>query len=489
MNSPIAWTIAGCDASGGAGIAADLLTMQHLNVHACTIITAATAQSPHGISAINLLPVAQIKSQIDALHNSLFPAAIKLGMLGSIDTIRMLEKFFKSYSGKIVLDPIMISSSGVNLFDVDKQIYIHHLKSLFPYVDLLTPNLPEAESLLNCKIHSHADMVNAANAILAMGVKSVVIKAGHFENDERSHDYWTNGTESFWLSSKRYARKNYRGSGCVFSSAIAASLARDHSMQDALVIAKMVVSRGIRLAREGSKDTAYLYHAGMPDEKIDLPLLTASPIQPSVKFPSCGDKPLGLYPIVDNSEWLKTLLPLGVNTIQLRIKNKYGLELENEIKTSIAIAKQYHARLFINDHWEYAIAHGAYGVHLGQDDLKIADITKIHAAGLRLGLSSHCYAEVARAYAFSPSYMACGPIFATTSKAMPFEPQGVEKLQYWRRLLQHDSIVAIGGMNAENMQDVINTGVDGIAMISAITKANNPVEATYTLLNMMKEPS
>ena len=100
--------------------------------------------------------------------------------------------------------------------------------------------------------------------------------------------------------------------------------------------------------------------------------------------------PLGLYPIVDSSDWLKKLLPTGVSTIQLRIKDK-ALN-ENEIKTAITLAKQYHTRLFINDHWELAIQHGAYGVHLGQEDLHKVD-TKNSGCGLRLGVSTHCFTK------------------------------------------------------------------------------------------------
>jgi rhodanese-related sulfurtransferase len=116
---------------------------------------------------------------------------------------------------------------------------------------------------------------------------------------------------------------------------------------------------------------------------------------------------------------------------------------------------------------------GAYGVHLGQEDLNDADVHKIHAAGLRLGISTHCYYEVARAHAYHPSYIAIGPVFKTDSKIMSFPPQGLDRLHYWRRLLPNYPLVAIGGINEMNMQDVLATGVDGVAMISAITKAKD----------------
>jgi hydroxymethylpyrimidine kinase/phosphomethylpyrimidine kinase/thiamine-phosphate diphosphorylase len=180
------------------------------------------------------------------------------------------------------------------------------------------------------------------------------------------------------------------------------------------------------------------------------------------------------------------LLPLGVKTLQLRIKNKQGLELENEIKRSIMLAEKYQANLFINDYWEMAIRYGAYGVHLGQEDLETADMTAIRQAELRLGISTHCYYEVARAHALNPSYIACGPIFTTTSKVMSFAAQGIAQLKRWRRTLNYP-LVAIGGINAERIPDVLATKVDGIAMISAITQAKDPIATTKSLMNVMEQ--
>jgi len=486
MKNPVAWAIAGSDSSGGAGITSDILTFNHLNVHGCAIISAVTAQNSQNVSSIHHIPAAYLCEQFNALKQSYQPAAIKIGMLGNHEVINVLKAFLESYSGEVVLDPVLSSSSGQHLFDSDSESYINNLIMLFPYIDLLTPNVPEAEKILKIKIQSHDDVVAAANKILTLGVNSVVIKAGHFENDINCKDYWTNGETSFWLSSPRQTHKNYRGSGCVFSSAVTASLALGYDMKDALVIAKMYINRGIRLAQHHTDEAAILHHASFPDALQDVPDVMDTLEQVSHEaFHSCGSQALGLYPVVDDANWLATLLPLGVNTIQLRIKNKNGMELENEIKQAIQLANQYNARLFINDYWELAIAHGAYGVHLGQEDLTNADIRKIHAAGLRLGISTHCFYEVARAHAYRPSYMACGPIYPTTSKIMPFHPQGISNLHYWRRLLNDYKLVAIGGINEENIMNVVDTNVDGIAMISAITHALNPQQKTQTLLNMM----
>ena len=198
-------------------------------------------------------------------------------------------------------------------------------------------------------------------------------------------------------------------------------------------------------------------------------------------FPDIGDTPLGLYPIVERAAWLEQLLPLGVSTIQLRVKDLIGQALEDEICLAIAIATRYQCRLFINDYWQLAIQHGAYGVHLGQEDLAEAQIQQIRRAGLRLGISTHCHFEVAKAHAYRPSYIAYGPVFPTKSKDMPWVPQGVKGLAYWQKLLDYP-LVAIGGIDLESAKDIHALGVSGIGMISQITQAQDPIAVTNALL-------
>lgn len=172
---------------------------------------------------------------------------------------------------------------------------------------------------------------------------------------------------------------------------------------------------------------------------------------------------------------------IGRGIIQLRIKHTLK-NLELEIKKSVACAKKYGAQLFINDCWELAIQYGATGIHLGQEYLQQADIKKIYRrAELHLGISSHCYHEVAHAHAIQPSYIACGPIFPTTSKIMQFNPQGITQLERWRRTLRYP-LVAIGGINLERLPAILSTGVDGVALISAITKADDPLMAAQQFL-------
>lgn len=191
---------------------------------------------------------------------------------------------------------------------------------------------------------------------------------------------------------------------------------------------------------------------------------------------------LGLYPVVDSVIWIERLLTAGVRTIQLRIKDQPEAAMEQDIAAAIKLGKRYQARLFINDYWRLAIQHGAYGVHLGQEDLDIADLDAIHRAGLRLGLSTHDDAELDRALAERPSYIALGHVFPTQTKAMPSSPQGLEELKRHVGRLQNISTVAIGGISLARAPDVLATGVGSIAVVSAITQAPDWLAATARLL-------
>ncbi|MBP2845240.1 thiamine phosphate synthase [Dickeya oryzae] len=203
-------------------------------------------------------------------------------------------------------------------------------------------------------------------------------------------------------------------------------------------------------------------------------------------FPTT-DARLGLYPVVDSVVWIERLLDAGVRTIQLRIKDQPAEQAEPDIIRAIALGRQYQARLFINDYWQLAVRHQAYGVHLGQEDLDTADLAAIHAAGLRLGVSTHDDAELARAVALSPSYIALGHIFPTQTKAMPSAPQGlVELARHIRALNGRFPTVAIGGISIDRVPTVLETGVGSIAVVSAITQAADWRAATATLLQLIE---
>ena len=192
---------------------------------------------------------------------------------------------------------------------------------------------------------------------------------------------------------------------------------------------------------------------------------------------------LGLYVIVDSYEWIERLIHAGVKTLQIRIKDRSPEQAEEEIARCIALAKQHQVRLFVDDFWQLATKYQAYGVHLGQEDLLTADLNAIQQAGLRLGVSTHNREEIELVLPLRPSYIALGHIFPTQSKIMPSAPQGIANLAAQVKDLGNIPTVAIGGITASHFADVLATGVGSIAVISAVTQAEDWQSAVKNLLN------
>jgi thiamine-phosphate diphosphorylase len=176
----------------------------------------------------------------------------------------------------------------------------------------------------------------------------------------------------------------------------------------------------------------------------------------------------------------------GVGTVQLRIKQAAPEVLDDQVRKAVAVARRHGVRLFVNDHWRLALAHGAYGVHLGQQDLDDADLPALQRAGLRLGVSSHAPWEVARAWRLRPSYIACGPVHATQTKDMPWTPQGEDNLAFWCRLLPCP-VVAIGGLDPQRAREAARCGADGVAVLSGITAAAAPEAAVAAYRRAVEE--
>jgi thiamine-phosphate pyrophosphorylase len=202
-------------------------------------------------------------------------------------------------------------------------------------------------------------------------------------------------------------------------------------------------------------------------------------------FPACPHA-LGLYAVLPDAQWVGRMARAEVPTVQLRFKSDDAAAIRQEVRAAVQAVQGTGALLFINDHWQIAIDEGAYGVHLGQEDLDDAPIDKIRAAGLRLGLSTHGYAEMLRADAASPSYIALGAVFPTTLKRMQTAPQGTGRLYAYAKLMQHSPLVAIGGIDEARIPVVMRSGVGSIAVVRAITGADHPEAAAQTLQNLMR---
>jgi len=202
-------------------------------------------------------------------------------------------------------------------------------------------------------------------------------------------------------------------------------------------------------------------------------------------FPECPTR-LGLYGVMPDADWVKRMVDAQLPTVQLRFKSEDKYKIRKQIKESVKAAKDSQTLLFINDYWEQAIDEGAYGVHLGQEDMATADLDKIRAAGLRLGLSTHGYAELAYADRFCPSYIAMGAVFPTNLKKMPTVPQGLGRLYQYAKLMSHYPLVAIGGIDQDSIRTVSRSGVGSVAVVRAITQAKDPKAAVQHLQALMQ---
>ncbi len=210
-------------------------------------------------------------------------------------------------------------------------------------------------------------------------------------------------------------------------------------------------------------------------------------VQPS--FQALTSAP-GFYPVVPDAQWVQKLLHWGVRTLQLRFKAGAHEDavIASQVRDAVAAGSAYPgAQVFINDHWQHAMAAGAYGVHLGQEDwaaLAKADRDALRASGMRLGISTHTPEELAIARAARPSYLAIGPIYPTTLKVMPYAPVGLAQLVQWTALAGDVPVVAIGGITLAALPDVMACGVSGVAVVSAVTQAADPQAAALEGLRL-----
>ena len=247
MTIPIALTIAGSDSSGGAGIQADLKSFAALGVYGASVITALTAQNTQGVTGIHRVPAEFVTAQIDAVFGDLDVGAVKIGMVAELGVIDAIAAGLRKWSpGHVVLDPVMVATSGDRLLAADA---VENLKTrLIRRASLITPNLPEAAALLNEPVAaSAAAIADQGKRLLALGCPAVLIKGGHGQGAE-SIDYLVRGGDVIALGAPRIATQHTHGTGCSLSSAIAAGLAKGEALETAVRQAKAWVSAAIAAA-------------------------------------------------------------------------------------------------------------------------------------------------------------------------------------------------------------------------------------------------
>jgi hydroxymethylpyrimidine kinase/phosphomethylpyrimidine kinase/thiamine-phosphate diphosphorylase len=328
----ILWSIAGSDNSAGAGIQADLKTVQSFStpeqpVFLCTLITAITAQHSSGVDACMAVSVAMLHQQAMALLKDAQPAVIKIGLLVNSAQVLWLTDLVRQLRHQqpdllVIYDPVAISSSGSKMAEPD--LYQAVVQHLLPHIDLLTPNLPELEALTQSP-----DTEQAVKLLLNTGVKAVLVKGGHAETtvctDQLfiSADFRYRGypayTHQISLRSPRQQHAFNHGTGCCFSSALAATLALGYALEDAFVVAKTYINQGLSQPVAITESSGTLGHWGFPAKPEYLPELLTENLQLPAKPFAPLKAALGLYVIVPSVTELQRALAAGVKTLQLRI--------------------------------------------------------------------------------------------------------------------------------------------------------------------------
>jgi hydroxymethylpyrimidine kinase/phosphomethylpyrimidine kinase/thiamine-phosphate diphosphorylase len=485
MTRPIVWSIAGTDSGGGAGLTADQRAADAFGVHLCPVVAAVTAQHSQSVSRIAAIGVEMLDAQLAALADDMPPQVIKTGLLGGAAQIecvaRWVDRLRERAPVALVVDPVLRASSGAAF--VDEAALAAYRRWLLPRATLLTPNRHEAAVLLGEPQASFATVPALASALQQRGAEAVCITGGDSaDHDGQVVDWMTTVQAQGWLALPRIATRHRHGTGCTFATSAAAALALGFVAADALVLAKMATAHALRGGYAAGQGAGPVQaQRGFARDASLLPRLSWGE---SARFASAAvaretDR-LGLYAIVDSAARVRPLLDAGVRTLQLRIKTPpqasaaWHAALREELQHAIAACRDAGARLFVNDHWQLALELGAQGVHLGQEDLLALDDgerERLAASGLALGVSTHSLWELSRALGLSPRYVACGPVWPTTTKAMPWRPQGLSNLAWWCAMVGAP-VVAIGGvLSPEQAEQAARCGADGVCAVRVLGEA------------------
>ncbi|NAZ48014.1 thiamine phosphate synthase [Vibrio toranzoniae] len=367
----------------------------------------------------------------------------------------------------------------------------------------------DIDSLAECQLAHLNHVVDYSNSVALTDVCAALIQASNtvyigVSDDSAVVDIWSHLDANRVIESETTAHKELDSRGHF--AWLLTLLALEFPLEDALVLA--------RAASNVSRGTWPAHYQNFPipvleDERLNISVGWANQ-GTSLSFPELSKNSLGLYPVVDDVEWIERLLKLGITTVQLRIKNPQQADLEQQVARSIELGREHNAQVFINDYWQFALKHGAFGVHLGQEDIEESNLSQLSQAGIKIGLSTHGYYELLRIVQINPSYIALGHIFPTTTKQMPSKPQGLVRLSLYQQLI--DTIpytekftgyptVAIGGIDQSTAAQVWDCGVSSLAVVRAITLAEDPQEvieffdklmaprSSMTSNEVMREPS
>lgn len=480
-----ALTIAGSDSCGGAGIQADIKTMQTLGVYATAAVTAVTAQNTMGVEAVEALSPEIVEKQIVAVATDMVVDAVKVGMLANAEIIRATAKALRLFMPQnIVVDPVMVSTSGHQLLADDAvETFVGEM---LPLATLLTPNVPEAERLSGISIKTAADMDEAAATICRMGCHNILIKGGHLEGEEKHDILYIGGKRIATFVHSTIHTPNTHGTGCTLSSAIASLLARGEAMTTAVAHAISYLHGAIA---DGSnihqgKDNGPVCHHKIyrsADDSHAVKRLDGVGMQ----F-ICHDNGKRSY-----AEGAELALKGGCRWVQLRMKDATDEEFLAEAKRVKQLCLEYGATFIIDDRVHLVAATGADGVHLGKNDMPISEARRILGSDKIIGGTANTIADVERHFLGGADYIGCGPFRFTTTKKNLSTILGIEG---YRNIITSMKlrgiplpVVAIGGIRPSDVADIMATGVSGIAVSGAVLNAVAPVAETRLFVEAMRK--
>lgn len=497
MSIPVIWSVGGHDSSGTAGLSADARAAQAFGVHLCPVaaVVSAVVTAPDTQGEAMTMSVGRpmLDAQLKALAQNQPPVVIKTGRLGDADQLAALARHTDQLrsSGRavaLVVDLLPDASQGAACFSPALIDAYQH--QLLPRATLVTGNLGSARRLLQLP---EADAPTLASALRAAGAQAAAITGSDLPHAEGWALDWVDTPDTRgWLALPWQNHPHRRGSSSTFASAAAAALARGFVTADALVLAKMATAYALRHGYAAGQGTGTaLAQAGFASDARYLPFMSwdaapdfgaCQPWPAPAAAPLLPGQPCALYAIVDSAARVQQALAAGVRLLQLRIKTPdspgeaWHAHLRAELAQALDACRQAGATLVINDHWQRALELAAGDVrhlalHLGQEDLQALGPqgrSALLTSGVRLGISSHSLWELARARSLHPWYVACGPVWPTLTKAMPWRPQGLGNLAWWVHMAGCP-VVAIGGiLHHAQASQAASTGARAVCVVRGL---------------------
>ncbi len=456
---PLVLTIAGSDPSGGAGIQADLRTFAALGVVGVSVVTALTVQNSHGVQSVHPIDADLLSAQLTAILADARPDAVKIGMLGGAAQVRAVADILRHMRlDNVVLDPVLASTHGVPLLDEAGRALL--VSALAPLCALVTPNQDEARLLPG------------------LGALPILVKGGHLPGDPVDMLRTPNGETRF--PGTRVDTPHTHGTGCLLSSAIAAFLARGHTLPDAVGEAKRLLTAALHAPTLAGSGRGY------PDALAAAGCFPAPDAQTHAQRAA---KLRGLYVLTNPAlrpgrtaeDVTRAALAGGARIVQLRDKTRSTPELIVLAKHLLTFTRPANALLIINDRVDVALAADADGVHLGPGDMHPRDARRLLGLHRLVGISISAPDEAQGLVQYA-SYLGVGAVFGTATKPDAGPAIGVARLREVRAAFPQIPLVAIGGIGLHNIQSVAEAGADAAAVVSAVINAPDMQSAVSELI-------